>query len=185
MVEETKTCINCGMVNDIGVARCVQCSNPLTAYGGQVNNSEKHEGNLAAQVALLEKRPVIVSVVAGFSVFFALFWPLAYVIGSFTARVKVSEDQMNYLAASFGSLGVIFSAIALIPLAIVLVIVAWGTFTQRAWGWYTSLGSMGVFLFWTLVHFRAAPFFSFVWVVAMISGAVLWFKRDVKAWYVV
>lgn len=182
MQEETITCKNCGMVNDTGIARCVQCSTPLTAYGGQING-ERYEGNLAAQVALLEKRPLMVSLVTGFHIFFALFWPLAFVIGSFSTRVKVSEDQTNYLAASFGSLGIIFAFITLIPLAVALFVVAWGAFTQRPWGWFASMVSMGVFLGWEVLHLKSAPLFSLLWVAVMAVGIAQWLKAEVKGWY--
>ena len=158
------------------------CSSDLTAYGGQING-EKYEGKLASKVALLETRPRIVSAVAGFHIFFALFWPLAYVMGSFGSRVKVNEDQTNYLAASFGSLGIIFSFIALIPLAVALFVVPWGTWTQKPWGWFASLISMGVFGGWALVHLKSSPFFSIIWIALMVVCVIQWYKEEVRGWY--
>jgi hypothetical protein len=182
MQEETQTCKNCGAVNEIGRSRCIQCSNPLTAYAGQLNE-EPFEGKLAQQVAKLETTPIMVKVMAGFHVFFALFWPLAFAIGSLVTRPKVNEEGTNYLAASFGSIGTIFSVAFMVPAAILLCVVAWGTATQRAWGWQCSFVSLGAFAVLALMKFGTAGVLSFVWLVLAGVGIVFWLKADVKAWY--
>jgi MFS family permease len=125
----------------------------------------------------------MVSIMAGFHIFFALFWPLASVLGAFATRIKVNEEGTNYLAASFGSIGPIFTAVVCVPFFAGFLIVAWGAFTQRDWGYHGSFGVLGLFGVLALMKFGSAPALTLFWLVLVVTGVVFWLKSDVKAWY--
>ncbi len=181
-MDEIVICPNCRTENPHGNARCSVCAMPFTTYAGQLTD-ERYQGNLAAQVSKLDKRPLMVGVMAGFHIFFALFWPLASIIGAFATRVKVNEEGTNYVAASFGSIGPIVITMICLPFFVAFLIVAYGAWTQRDWGYWGSAGGLGLFILLELSKFGAAPGLAMFWIVLAIVGLALWLQRTVKAWY--
>lgn len=181
-MDETQICPNCRAENPPGNSRCSVCATPFTTYAGQLTD-ERYQGNLAGQVAKLDTRPVMVSVMAGFHIFFALFWPLASIIGAFKSTVKVNEEGTNYIAASFGSIGPIAITAVCLPFFVAFLIVAYGAFTQRDWGYYGSMGGMGLFATLALFKFGASPALAVFWIVLVIIGFAFWLGHGVKAWY--
>ncbi|GDX41112.1 hypothetical protein LBMAG21_14040 [Armatimonadota bacterium] len=181
-MDEIVICPNCRTENPPGNARCSVCAMPFTTYAGQLTD-ERYQGNLAAQVSKLEKRPLMVNVMAGFHLFFALFWPLASMLGAFATRVKVNEEGTNYVAASVGSIGPIMVTMVCLPFFIAFLVVAYGTWTQRDWGYWGSLGMLGLFAVLALPKFGATPVLAVLWIALSVTGAALWLKSDVKAWY--
>lgn len=181
-MDEIQYCPNCRAENPPGVSRCTVCAMPFTTYAGELTD-ERYQGNLAGQVAKLDKRPAMVGAMAGFHIFFALFWPIASILGAFSSRVKVNEEGTNYVAASFGSIGPIVITMVCLPFAAAFLIVAYGAWTQRDWGYWGSLGTAGLFAVLALLKLGAAPALSVFWIVLAGLGVGFWLRRDVKAWY--
>lgn len=173
-------CPHCGTPNPEGVSICEACLEPLTAYGGEVTG-------IASQSAVeagrrLAVRPAIVPFAVALDVATALAGPIASVAGRFSARPQVNQEATNYLSAAFGALGVTFYAAAVLPVAIVLLLVAWGCFTQQTWAWKANAAVLVAGAVWGLTHMvgNAA---AFICLVAFVVIGVGWFRGSVREWY--
>jgi hypothetical protein len=175
---ETIPCPKCGTINDTGAALCKACMTPLTAYGHQLKEPETYQGRLADQISNVNTRPPVVTAMTVLDVVFALFWPLRMVVVSFAHRTTTNAEGTNALAAAFGTVGPILSALLLIPAAIALGVAAWGAWTQRPWAWMVNLGVLIVF---ALVNLR--PSASALFAVAAIVIGVFWTMPRTKGWY--
>src|SRR5438270_13027279 len=105
-------CKDCDNENPDGVAFCETCGGPLTGYGSGVPG-------LASEATLAKLRkaarlPPIVPIMAVLCLVAAFFGPLEMFLGRLTARPTVNAEGTNYVASTFGMLGVIFYGIALI-----------------------------------------------------------------------
>jgi hypothetical protein len=176
---ERATCPNCGTKNEAGRSLCEQCNTPLTAYAGQLTG-ESYQGRLADQVARLEQRPLPVTGMTVFLLIYALFWPIASVIGAFNARVKINAEGTNYLAASFSAIGPFLSALILLPIAGALCFLAWATWAQRPWAWNLCLAVVGLFGVLGLLKFSLL---GFVWGFVAVGLTVVWLRPDTRAWF--
>ncbi|MCW3099080.1 MAG: hypothetical protein JWL77_4698 [Chthonomonadaceae bacterium] len=174
---DTIQCPNCGTPNDTAAALCKACMNPLTAYSGELKG-ETYQGNLAKQVVHLETRPPAVIAMTALDIVFALFWPLRMVFANFAARQTTNAEGTNYVAAAFGTIGPILSAILLVPAAILLGVMAWGAWTQRPWAWMANFGVLIVF---ALLNLRPTP--TALLAVAAIVIGVFWMMPRTKGWY--
>jgi hypothetical protein len=145
MEPDTQQCPHCGTVNEVGRARCANCQSPLTAYAGQITGlEESRQGRLAEKVRALDTRPPVIGVMVAFQGFLAL-WSLWAVLSAFTARPRMNAEGTNYIGAAVGSIGPLFTAIVLIPIAIALGINGWGIWTQQPWGWKAGAGIPSAF----------------------------------------
>lgn len=184
ILPESVTCPHCGTSNRGDRALCANCQSPLTAYGGQLKgHSETESGRFARQAAGLYVRPPAVYAAVAFDALFAVFWPLAYVLGAFAARERVNAELTNYLASAFGAIGPILSAIVLIPAALVILLVAWGAWSQQPWAWSANLGVIGVFALAALFKYGAHPAASIVWLIVACVLAAVWTRPATKSWY--
>jgi hypothetical protein len=172
------------MLNEEGRALCANCQTPLTAYAGQLRDApESSGGKLAAQVAHLNTRPPIIGAMALFDVLFALFWPLAFVVGAFAARQQVNGEGTNYIFAAIGTVGPALAALVLIPAALALCALAWATWTQRPSAWIGNAYTLGAFALLALRKFPNAPIMSLVWIGVAGVLAYVWFRPETKAWF--
>ncbi len=182
-VPDTKQCPNCGLVNDAGRARCADCQTPLTAYAGQLEEFTSSQGRLVQHVARLNRRPLAVAALALFDALFALFWPLAFVIGALAARQSVNAEGTNYLASAFGMVGPTLYAVVLIPAALALGALAWATWTQRPWAWTANVVVLGIFALLALFKLAAAPIMAIIWIGLACGLTYYWFQPETKAWF--
>ena len=178
---QTQQCRYCGTDNKVGDALCKSCKSPLTAYAGQITGEASgNQEQRQREVALLSSHPLSVKLMVGFQVLYALMGPLAKVIRGFASQPKVNEEGTNYVSASFGSVGPILTALFLVPIALALFVLAWGTWTQRSWAWIPSLVVV------ILVGVGAALSFSFLSVFWIGMAGVLlffWFKPEIRKWF--
>ena len=179
---DTIQCPHCGTQNDTGRALCANCQSPLTAYAGQLRG-ETYEGKLAGHVGLLKGRPISVSIMAGFLVFIAVAWPLRAIYSGFAVRPHLNSEGTNYLASAFGAIGPLMISIACLPLAAVLVWIAWSAFTQQTRGWQFSLIALGSFAAYILIRAGEYRNWSILWVGATAILAGFWFHKSTKSWY--
>lgn len=179
---DTIQCKHCGEINNVGAATCANCHTPLTAYGGQVGQEEHYTTRSDAQLQALEQRPPIVVGVMVFNVLFALAVPLWSVITAWTTRPKVNAEGTNAIQSATGTIVPIVYTLTLLPVAAVLCIIAYFTWTQRSWAWTANavvLGGIALLAF--LLHGFAVM--TFLWIAFAGGFAYFWFQKPVKAWF--
>lgn len=179
---DTLQCKHCGEMNDSTTATCLNCHTPLTAYGGQVGQEENYVTRSDKQIEALAQRPPLVAAMTVFNVLFALVVPLWSTIAAWTTRPKVNEEGTNAIQSAAGTLVPIVYTLTLLPVAVILCIVAYFTWTQRLWAWTANavvLGGMALLA----ALLRGFSFSTLIWM--GISGvfAYLWFQKPVKAWF--
>jgi hypothetical protein len=156
---------------------------PLTAYAGQLAG-ETYQGKLASQVEALDRRPLVVAVLAVLNILVALL-ALGYAIHSILSTHHEGEEA--YLANAFNAIGAFMIALVLVPIAIALIIHAAATWTQRTWTWNSNLAFLGVIGLFQLTQFRYPGFgihLLAVILLALAGGlAYLWFRPQTRAWY--
>ena len=179
---DTLQCKHCGEINDNTMATCANCHTPLTAYGGQVGQEENYVTRSNQQLQALEQRPSIVTAMTVFDTLYALAVPLWSVIGAWTTRPKVNEEGTNAIQSAAGTLVPIVYTLTLLPIAIILCIVAYFTWTQRVWAWTANaVVLVGMALLPFLLHgFTLA---TIVWIAIAAVFAYFWFQKPVKAWF--
>ena len=119
---------------------------------------------------------------AAFCIFAALAGPLWRLLSTFSARPALNEEGTNYLGAAFGAVGVTLSAFVLIPLAIAMLVVAWGILSHRTWAWWAALvlAAACVFAAFTGMLFAGLKFLVIAVGVAVAIG---WVQHSVREWY--
>ncbi|MCS6775831.1 MAG: hypothetical protein RMJ43_02710 [Chloroherpetonaceae bacterium] len=183
MNEPRQQCAHCGTLNTTGAALCVNCHMPLTAYGGQVTGLETAStGRLAERVQALIHRPPVIYWAAGFNLFIALFWPVAALIRTFISRPQVNEEGTNYIVAALGAMGPVFATVLLLPLALLLLAVAWGIGTQQPWAWRANIAVLAGFALFMLTRVGTAPI-SLVWLAVAGVIAFFWLQPRTRAWF--
>jgi hypothetical protein len=174
-------CPSCGSDNPDGAALCSVCDQPLTAYSGQLTGEVSETS--AERAAHLDTRPAAVKVVAALCALAALLGPFAAALRSLGSREALREDQLNYIGAAFGVVGVALSLAVLLPLGAAMLVVAWGVWSQKSWAWPAAAGIVGLGIVSALVTvrgdvpqglFRAAVFGVAAW---------LWMRPEVRDWY--
>ncbi len=180
-ISDTRQCPHCGVVNASSRALCINCQSPLTAYAGELQG-ESYQGKLAEQAAHAEIKPWAVTAMAVCDVLFAVFWPIAFVIGAYTARAHVNVEGTNYAAAAFGSLVPLFYALTLLPIAALLCFVAWGAWAQRTWAWAANAWTIGAFVFVVFIYHRVS-FLTFICVCLAGGLAYAWYLPRTRAWF--
>lgn len=180
--EHTVTCSRCGTVNDIGNAVCANCMVPLTRYGGQVGQEENFDRRLTAQVAKLETRPMPVNVMTGFSLFFALFWPLLGIIHAFSARPAVNAEGTNGIQSAVGTIVPIATTVVFLPLVVALGFLAYATWKQTPWAYNANFVMLIAFAL-VVVLMGGLHMASLFWIAVAIALGIGWNRADVRAWY--
>jgi hypothetical protein len=175
-------CPHCAIENDDGIAVCLNCNTPLTAYGGQLMGAVSEE--TLRKAAKLAVRPPVIPMAAALTVALAVLGPLWALAGRFVARPAVNAEGTNYLGAAFGAVGVVFAAMVLIPIAVALGVVAWGVMTQRTWAW---TGQAIVLLIIGVIGFTGwlvpSVFLRILLSTAAVIVGVMWMQRDTREWY--
>ncbi len=177
---ETQQCKNCGMLNTIDRALCSNCQTPLTAYAGQLRGQEFDTDFLKAKIVKLDRQPTAVKLMTVQNICFAIFWPLASAAGGFFARAKVNSETTNYLSAAFSAVGSFVNAIVLIPIAMLIIWLAWGAWSQRTWAWGANLGVAILFGLACLIHFH---FLSIFWLILIGYTVSKWMHDDIRTWF--
>lgn len=182
--DNARRCPHCGELNSADRAVCTNCQSPMTAYAGDITGEPgEHSQKHAEEIAFLTTRPPASVVMAAFDVFFAVFWPLAYVIGSFLTRPQMNSEGTNYINAAVGTVQPILAAIFLLPMAGALCAVAWATWNQRTWAWMGNAVALGLFAVMAVPNFRSAPLSAVFWLAVAGGLAYLWFQKRTKDWY--
>ncbi len=174
-------CPHCSNENEEGAAVCEYCDTPLTAYGGQLTGLVS--ASTLAKAAKLAVRPPVIPIMAGLDVFLAIFGPVAAVLGKFSSRPQTNAEGTNYMGAAFGAVGVAFTAMVLVPVALALLVIAWGTITQKSWAWAANIGVLGVLIFLGNFLLPWGTFGLIIRVVAGVALGVLWIKNETREWY--
>lgn len=179
---EQSQCKHCGTLNEAGRALCSNCQTPLTAYSGELRG-EEYRGKLAGQVDRLGGRPPAVTMVSIFLVLAAIGWPLRAVVAAFLKREHLSADGTNYISSAFSAIGPIFISIVCVPIAAVLVWIAWSVYQQRPGSWQFGLGALIAFAAYSLVQLGVSMGWSIFWLAITAVLAVLWFHGSTRAWF--
>ena len=174
-------CPHCAEDNPEGVAVCLSCGTSLTAYGGQVMGGGSEVTR--AKLARIAVRPAVVPVMAAFIALVAVAGPLWSVLSRFLSRPEINREGTNYVGAAFGAVGVALVALFLVPLAVAILVVAWGILTQRTWAWGAGvLVLAGTFMAGIVGYFFGPPL-KYVVMVVCIALTVMWFRNDAREWY--
>lgn len=174
-------CPRCDFDNDEGRAVCLHCATPLTAYAGQVTGVVSEETRTKA--ARLALRPPIVSLMAVLDVLAAIFGPFAMLAVKFSARATLNNEGTNYIGAALGAVGIAAAAALLIPLGLLLLFLAWSTWTQRPWAWTANAVLLGLSALLAVLVFPTSPAQALVRIALSGAVAFFWFQSRTKAWY--
>ena len=136
-----------------------------------------------AKARELAIRPQAVLLLAGLDVAGALFWAFATAIGAFTARPELSADQTNYIGHAVGAVNVALTAGFMIPAGLALLVLAWGTVTQRSWAWTGNAALLAASILWSVIRFGSSPIWSLMKLGVCAASAWLWMQPKVKSWY--
>lgn len=175
-------CPECGTDNEESAAICANCVAPLTAYAGGYVAGMASDATLA-KLQRLNYRPPVIPVMAAFDVLVALVGPVWAILGRFMARPEVNSEGTNYAGAAFNAVGIALLAVFMVPLALALWATAFGTITQRAWGWYGSLVVLAAVLLGSFTGFLSLGFLKYPILVADIVLAIMWLQHSVREWY--
>lgn len=187
-MSDTKKCPNCGADNDISFSLCQQCMTPLTAYAGQLDG-ESYKGKLATQVAALNQRPHSIVTMMVYHVLVAILIPLRIFVGSLPGKESADPDQVYQasMSTAFHSIGAVVVGLVMIPLAIALIYLAWGTWAQRTWAWNAAFAPLivAVIMLVTNFHQPSVPLHIFSGFALAVSAVVIymWYRPDTKSWF--
>ncbi len=184
---DTRQCPNCGAVNDVSFSMCQQCLTPMTAYSGQITG-ESYQGKLASQVAALNTRPMAVMAMVLFQLVFAIF-PLVVFAHYLPGPASANPDDayQSSMSSAFHVVSAVVAGFIMIPLAVLMVWVAWATWAQRTWTYNAVFAPLCVFVFIMITKFRlpSAPLhvFAGVSIAAVAVLVFFWFRPSTRAWY--
>jgi hypothetical protein len=179
---DTLQCDHCGTVNDAGRSLCSNCQSPLTAYAGELRG-ENYQGKLAGQVESLHGRPVVVNLMVGFLAFVAIGWPLRAIVVALMRREPLNAESTNYIASAFGAIAPIVTGLICLPIAAVLLWIAWAALTQQTRAWQLCLAAVGLFAAFVAFHYGEYRGWTAVWIVLSAIVAGLWMRGSTRAWY--
>lgn len=174
-------CGACGHDNEDGLAACSNCGLPLTAYGGQATGLAGEA--IRAKLSRLTARPPIVPAMAAFDLLVALLGPVSSLLGRMAARPVTNPEGTNYISSAFGALGVAFAGAVLIPLALALVLIGWGTWTQRAWAWHANAAVLAGLAGMALLGIGVAGFLRVLLLFVCAPALILWLSQNVREWF--
>jgi TRAP-type uncharacterized transport system fused permease subunit len=174
-------CPACKAENDEGAAFCAECAAPLTAYAGSAV-ADADPARTARRLAEVSRRPAVAPVMAAVNILGAVWFAIS-ALRALAARPSLSEDATNYLVHAFGGLQAIVLAAFMVPMALAMLLLAWGSLTQRAWAWYGNAALLALAALVTLSRYsihRLLWVLAFVGVVALAYG---WLQTPVRRWY--
>ena len=174
-------CTACQSDNEDGAAFCANCAAPLTAYAGR-SVADADPARTAQRLAELRARPSMVVVLAVMDGVIALV-PVMTSLRAVATRPQLTEDSINYIGHAFGGLSAIVTAAVMLLLAAALIVLAWGTMTQRAWAWYANAGLIGLLVLRSLVRLPASPLMARPVLGAMTLLGAAWVQPSVRRWY--
>jgi hypothetical protein len=175
-------CPHCAHENPDGLAVCLNCNTPLTAYSGQLMGAVSEETRYKA--AKLAVRPPVIPMAAALTLALAALGPAWALASRFFSRPAVNAEGTNYVGAAFGAVGVAFAAMVLVPLALVLVFVAWGVMIQRTWAWTAqAVVLLGILVIGFTGWLIPSLFLRILLSVAAVIVGVMWMKQDAREWY--
>lgn len=120
---------------------------------------------------------------AALDILVAIFVPLRITYSRFASNPASFGEDGGYIVAALGAAGSTLVAFVLVPCAIALFILAWGTLTQKNWAWYGNAALIGFGVLSALVLFGTSPLAAvFRAVLAGIFGWY-WFQPTVRGWY--
>ena len=179
---DTIQCPHCGTANDTGRALCLNCQSPLTAYSGQLMG-ETYEGKLAGQVDRLWVRPLSVNLMTVFLLIIAAGWPVRAIFTAFIKRAHLNADSTNYLASAFGAIGPILTTIICLPLAAILVWLAWAAFTRQVRSWHLSLVAVSAFAVFILFRLSEYRGWAALWLGLASALIIAWIVPATRSWF--
>ena len=175
-------CPQCNSENDPGASVCASCDNPLTAYSGTLTG-EASAATLA-KLARLSQRPQVVPAVIALDVLFALFGPVRMLLANAAARPTTNAEGTNYAQAAFGTVGVAFMAMFLVPLALALLFLAWGAWARAAWAWWLNAGLLAAVCLGAFTGFFGASVFVRIILIAItVAAGAFWLRPEARGWY--
>ena len=174
-------CPHCGEPNPEGVALCLNCASPLTPYAGHITGAVSEATR--AKAARLRIPSGIVPVMAAFDVLLAVAGPFRIGLAGFFARPEVNPEGMDYMARAFGAVGAFVTAGIMIPVGIVLLIVAWATWTQRTWAWGANLGVLALVGIMAISGFISPALVRVIVLGFVIVLTMFWSGRTAREWY--
>jgi hypothetical protein len=174
-------CPNCDTANDEGEAICANCAEPLTAYAGQVSGLVDDRTRARAQ--RLAVRPAVVVPMALLDLATAFLWPVATLMGMLRASPTLNAEGTNYMGHAFGALNVALNAAILVPVALALVAIAWGTWTQKSWAWPANAVLLGLLIASALLSLPAGVLWSLVRLAVLGAAAYHWFRPAARSWF--
>lgn len=175
-------CTECGEWNEEGAAFCARCNAPLTKYGGQ--SLGEVSAATRAKAAQLAVRPPVIPAMAASLVLLALFGPMGALLSRFVGRTTVNAEGTNYMGAAFGAVGIALAALTLVPLALALLVVAWGTWTQHRWAWMIDLVVLCIVALMSLAGLwpHVLPL-RVVLILAAVGLGYFWLRPETQRWY--
>ena len=173
-------CPNCQTENDDGRASCESCGAAFTAY------AEKGSGIASAatlaKLAKLGIRPPAVAPMASIDGLLALI-TLGALIARYFSQPNLNADSSNYLAPAFGAVGAALASFVAIPVALALLYLAWGTWTQRTWAWTANAFLMALSAFLALLAFFSNPILAVIRLAITAYAAFFWFNTQTREWF--
>jgi len=174
-------CEACGHDNEDGLAVCSNCGSSLTAYGGQATGLGGDA--IRTKLARLTTRPPIVPAMAALDLLAALAGPVGSFLNRLASRPVTNPEGTNYISSAFGALGVAFAGAVLIPLALGLVLIGWGTWTQRTWAWHANAVVLAGLIVMAVLGVGAAGFLRVLLFLVCVPALGLWLHKDVRDWF--
>jgi hypothetical protein len=159
----------------------------MTAYSGQLTG-EKYQGKLAAQVALLNTRPIPVTAMTIFQLVFALF-PLTIFAHFLPGHVSSNPDDAYQasMSSAFHVISAVVAGFVMIPLSVSMIWLAWATWAQRTWAYNAVFAPLIGFVILMLTKFQQPSTPLHVLAGISLAGiAVLvffWYRPTTRAWY--
>ena len=178
---DVRLCPHCGEEVDPLRSICDNCSQPLTAYGGQVGMQEEFDRKLQGQVNLLAGRPLWVIWMTVMLVVSTLVWPANSILQAWYGFAHPPGGGANYIVHAVSILVPLFDTAVLLPVGLLLLWLARAVWAQQAWGWRAAALALAVCLFATGEVWGWGV--GAVWAIAGLICLIMWFQKTVRAWY--
>jgi hypothetical protein len=98
-------------------------------------------------------------------------------------RAHLNSDSTNYIAAAFGAIAPIMTAVVCLPIAALLLWCAWAAHSQHVRAWSACMGAVIVFAAYALIRAAEYRWWTAVWVVAAAALAFGWSRGSTRAWF--
>src|SRR5262249_37171900 len=132
----------------------------------------------------LSYRPPIISAVTLLDLLLMVFWPIATLLGRLLTRPIANAEGTNYASAAFGAVGLAFTALVMIPLALFLLYVAWQTWTRGAFAWMANaVVLVGVIVLALIGYPTQVLFLRLLLIVVSAVALGFWLRQETRDWY--